>query len=502
MTSSISKTLYNLPVPTADEAERLAYVIIEKYVIRANTKKSCIAVLLKSKELGAKNWISGRDFLNSRKYARAIRDQTKGFGVRHSKYTDTLILDIDSMDLKEKAEQVLGGLQLGYVCIPSGGKGYHYWIKFDSIPARFRSEWGSAGRVITSLGIAIREMISPGGEKIDIRGDGGAVIKLPGWDPYYEKYIVPEGCSTWEQVIAALDQIPINPFSLVEKILPAHAKPRIKPRILNNIAGVGTNCEFQQLLDSVQINPGSTNDLSLLFVTSAFRAGMSPESIIALAKDFYEKRCAAGTWGARAPLDDWLRRVKSRIDWRLKQQYNLQINKARITDYDIKWVRTQNIHTNDAKFLLLHLVMSRNSNGGTYFLSMATAEKYGISSRSFRSRLVHFSNIIHRARRGERWTYENTECTNRKPFASEYQMDEPPLKGFDVEWNVFEDLLGLVTNPHPLIGGAQNCTDTETGEISPAPAELDSDVLSPHTAIEIEKPNRGKKRRKKIPVTC
>jgi hypothetical protein len=360
------------------------------------------------------------------------------------RYTDTLIIDLDKPDLKLRTEDVLSQSGLNFITIPSGGKGFHYWIKFEPMPYKLIANYGSAGQVIKELGNHIRQLIIPDGKGIDIRGDGAMIIKLPGWDPFYEKYIIPEGCSTWDEVNDTLDAIPINPSCTIETTLKRHKPKKQKHTLSPSPNTIQNYPSMKSWLNTVPISEGSTNDLSFEFVKRCRLSNLPIETVELIAQEFYEQRTTEGTWGARANLNDWLGRVRSRARWWYANFEPHTFLNITIYESDIAWVRSISKYRKDPRFLLLHLIHARLSGGERYFLSMPRAAAHGISNGGFRSAIRRFADIIVTVKRGEKGTKIKTEKGIRSALATEFRMTIPLPEGQTVEWKTFDELVDMV----------------------------------------------------------
>ena len=390
---------------------------------------------------GTKRWISNCQFLNTPALINSILTRSKGYGISHKVYTDTLILDIDNPNLVPKVFAVLHQIGLQSTLTIESGRpgGLHLWIKFDSIPRHLIFEYGSAQLVIKTLGAIVKAKITATGG-IDIRGDGGSVIAIPGsWSPFSKCYLWQPGCSSWDTFIEYLRTVPdrLNSGALITRIIPA-CTGEVPARSSTHTDG------FHEWLAGQSVEQGETNDFTLDLVTAGFRSKISPDLILDAAMKFH----SGDNFNGRSDGRDFESRLTNRINWRLKHAGSFDpLSTRTITAIELEFLQRacDGVTPLQLRFIALMYCCNIQAFGGVFYLSRNQALKFaGVSRGSFNCSLRKFADIVRVVTIGD-----NQPGRHTRRMASTYMVTMPiPLNDAQaepVEFRDFEHLCEMVS---------------------------------------------------------
>ena len=176
--------------------EKAAYLLWEKYILPQNCKAENIGFcVVSSKEGQEKQWIRYTLKKFSHKYfIKALKEGHVCYGVAHNNFSNLLVIDVDDPDSgdEEVIREALCEQGWDFKCFHSG-RGRHFWVFFDDLPGELLYAYGTGMAVMKAVGETFLALYSEKlTDKIDLRGCGNQLIKLPlQYDPYYKWVIMP-----------------------------------------------------------------------------------------------------------------------------------------------------------------------------------------------------------------------------------------------------------------------------------------------------------------------
>ena len=455
----------------ADEEllEKTAKLLWKEYLLPQNCKGENIGFCPSpTKEGQEKKWVRGKLKQFSHTYfLSALREGRLCYGAAHVNFSNLFVIDVDDPDSgdEEVVRKELEKKKWAYKCFHSG-RGRHFWIFFEDLPRNLLRAYGSGPAAMKAIGETFLALHSDKlTDKIDLRGCGNQLIKLPlQYDPYHKWVIMPftdDGVliEDYETAVDYAEMIVRNDSSrLYDWLRRSQRKIKKKliesgecqyPHVESRISLPDVGMSFKDYLDSVQVKPGESNDFIYELIRICYREGILEEQVPALVEELYLRGKQEGRITCKDNLANWLSKARSQA----KTYYSIASSyegseKVVFYESDLEWITRHAQSERDRLFLAIHLWAMKMNKGDIYFLSRPKATEFGISDIQYRTAKKKYEKL------GLLKVVENGKAGSRLPgirgIATKYQLTDIPEE--------YGEILD-VNNPSDLIKALEGDRD-------------------------------------------
>jgi hypothetical protein len=432
--------------------QRAARLIVCEYALPQNFKLRNLGCLSAPDEgSNGKKWIKGfppvllSDIeyrINHQVVADQLRSGKYCLGIAHADFSNLFVLDLDHPGPGD-AEAIMESLtEEGWHFKQfDSGKGRHFWVFFTDLPVKLLSKYKCG---VAAMREVARRFVAKTGDslqgKIDIRGCGKALIKLPlQFDPHYEWVILPfddrgvlitdfadavdfaadirknDSSQLIDWLESHSQKIDEKPEKTAQRS-PALGKPGKKP---------GKEIEVSDWLRSVRVGPGESNDFIRDAVYKCWIAGMSKDETTSVLRKLYDQEHPNGRVTCKDTWPQWRSKIDGQWQWLIGNYEKPRVPKqVEFFEGDLTWIRKHARLEADPLFLGIHLWARRKCGKDVYFLSRPTAKHFGLSAERFRSATRRFrrSGLVEVVSPGRVTNY-----ASHAPRATEYKLTDYPV---------------------------------------------------------------------------
>ena len=449
--------------------ERAAKLLWRDYLLPQNCKGENIGFCPSpTKEGQEKKWIRGTVKKFSHTYfLKALKIGHLCYGSAHTNFSNLFVIDVDDPDSddEEVIRKELEKKKWAYKCFHSG-RGRHFWVFFEDLPRKLLGAYGSGPAAMKAVGETFLALHSDKlTDKIDLRGCGDQLIKLPlQYDPYHKWVIMPftdDGVliEDYDTAVDYAEMIVRNDSSrlydwlrrsqkkIEEKLIESgeYRYPHVGSRI--PLPDMGES--FQEYLDTVKVGPGESNDFIFELVRICYREGILEEQVPELVEELYLRGKQEGRITCKDNLANWLSKARSQA----KKYYGIVSNyespeKVVFYESDLEWITRYAQSERDRLFLAIHLWAMRMNTGDIYFLSRPKATEFGISDIQYRSskRKYEKSGLLKVVENGK----AGSSLPGIRGVATKYQLTDIP----EEDGEILE-----ADNPRDLVKGLEEDRD-------------------------------------------
>jgi len=431
--------------------EKAAKLLWKEYLLPQNCKGENIGFCPAPKKEGQKKqWVRGKHKKFSHyHFIKALEEGHLCYGAAHNHFSNLFVIDVDDPDSGDEAAVREALDQQGWVfkCFHSG-RGRHFWVFFDDLPNDLLGAYGSGVRAMKAVGETFLELHSDKlTDKIDLRGCGNQLIKLPlQYDSYHKWIVMPftdDGVMIEDYEIAVdySAMIVRNDSSKLLQWLNTSYKKTMKSKLESEDKQVPDGVQskyhpdvgesFQEFLDKVQVSPGESNDFIFNLVKLCHREGLNEHDIPQLVENLYNKGTVTGRITCKDYLAEWLSKAKAQA----KKYYSLMADHepsegVKFYRSDLDWLSEHAQTERDRLFLAIHLWALRMNSGDEYFLSRPKATEFGITDIQYRSAKKKFekSGLIRVVKNGK----AQSKLPGLRGLATKYQITELPEEGEEI----------------------------------------------------------------------
>jgi len=441
--------------------EKTAKLLWKEYLLPQNCKGENIGFCPAPKEEGQKKlWIRGKHKKFSHyHFIRALEEGHLCYGAAHNHFSNLFVIDVDDPDSgdEEAIREALDNQGWSFKCFHSG-RGRHFWVFFDDLPNNLLGAYGSGVRAMKAVGETFLAIHSDKlTDKIDLRGCGNQLIKLPlQYDPYHKWIVMPftdDGVliEDFEIAVDYAGMIVRNDSSKLLEWLKRSQKKIEKKKVESGVimgphprnktlyADVGES--FQEYLSTVTVGPGESNNFIYNLVKLCRKEGLNESEIPQLVENLYLTGMVQGRITCKDYLADWLSKANSQA----KKYYSLMTDYVpsegvKFYESDLDWIAKHAVSDRDRLFLAIHLWALKMNSGDVYYLSRPKATEFGISDIQYRSAKKKYEKS------GLLKVVKNGKAQSRLPglrgLATKYQLTDIP--------EVCDEVLE-VSNPRELV---------------------------------------------------
>ncbi len=427
--------------------EKAAYLLWKHYLLPQNCKGENMGFCPTPKEEGQqKQWVRGTLTKFSHYYiVKALNEGHLCYGAAHTNFSNLFVIDVDDPDSgdEEVIREALLKKKWSFKCFHSG-RGRHFWVFFDELPGNLLGAYGSGVDAMKAIGETFLALLADKlTDKIDLRGCGNQLIKLPlQYDPFHKWVIMPftdDGVliENYEIAVEYAEMIVRNDSSKLHEWL-RRSQKKIENKCLESginqvpypgkkeqLPDVGES--FQEYLNTVIVGPGESNDFIYELVRMCWREGINEEEIPQLVENLYLKGTLQGRITCKDYLCDWLSKARSQS----KKYYSIVADyepSERVLFYksDLEWISKYAQSERDRLFLAIHLWALRMNTGNEYFLSRPKATEFGITDIQYRSSKKKYekSGLLKVVRNGK----AGSRLPGLRGIATKYQLCDIPEK--------------------------------------------------------------------------
>lgn len=425
--------------------EKAAKLLWKEYLLPQNCKGENMGFCPAPKEEGQKKqWIRGKyKKFSHYHFVKAIREGHLCYGAAHNNFSNLFVIDVDDPDSgdEEVIREALLKKKWTFKCFHSG-RGRHFWVFFDDLPGNLLGAYGSGVRAMKAVGETFLKLNSEHlTNKIDLRGCGNQLIKLPlQYDPYHKWIVMPftdDGVliEDFELAVEYAGMIVRNDSRELLEWLKRSQKKLQKKQIEADVGQVRNpdkNIQlpdigesFQEHLDKVQVGPGESNDFIFNLVRLCWKEGLNEKDIPQLVENLYVKGTITGRITCKDYLAEWMSKARAQA----KKYYSIvgdyeSSEEVKFYKSDLNWISKHALTERDRLFLAIHLWALRMNSGNEYFLSRPKAIEFGITDIQYRSAKKKFEES------GLLKVVKNGKAQSRLPglrgIATKYQLTDIP----------------------------------------------------------------------------
>ena len=444
--------------------EDAAYLLWEHYLLPQNCKPENIGFCPAPRsESEPKLWVRGKlNTFSHKLFCEAMRKGHLCYGAAHTRFSNLFVIDVDDPDSGDEQviREELDKQGWSFKCFHSG-RGRHFWVFFADLPRKLLVAYGSGVSAMKAVGETFLKLHADKlTDKIDLRGCGNQLIKLPlQYDPYHKWVILPfsdDGVliEDYELAVEYAGNIVRNdPGNLMEWL-------QRSQKNLQTVSMVGDAMEhsepapqvdyrdikgnFRDYLDTVQVGPGESNDFIFQLVRHCWREGIAEDDIPKLVENLYLRGKYEGRVTCRDYQSQWVSKAKSQA----KTYYGIMAEfkpsrEAAFYASDLDWLARHARSERDRLFLAIHLWAYRMNDGAEYFLSRPKAIKFGISDIQYRSAKKKFEKmgLLIEVQKGK----AGSSLPGIRGIATKYKFSmEPESCGEILKTSDPRDLVGLL----------------------------------------------------------
>jgi hypothetical protein len=430
--------------------EKVAIIILESYILPQNCKGKNIGFCLPIEDGQPKKWIFGKLKSFSHKcLVKAIKEGHLCYGSAHADFSNLFVIDVDDPDSGDEQviREALEEQGWSFKCFHSG-RGRHFWVFFDALPRKLLGAYDSGVGAMKAVGGTFLDLYADElTDKIDLRGCGNQLIKLPlQYDPYHKWVIMPftdDGVliEDYELAVEYTEMISRNDSSgLLEWLQRSQMKIQKQdlkscfdnlPQRNKASDSIKPGDSFEEYLNSVRVGPGESNNFMYEFVKLCWREGMSEKQIPVVVENLYTMGKNQGRITCKDTLQQWLSKAKSQA----KKYYVIVGDYSGIKDVkfyqsDLEWISSNAESERDRLFLAIHLWAFRMNEGAEYFLSRPKAVEFGISDIQYRSAKKKYEKrgLLIEVKKGKR----GSSLPGIRGIATKYRFSIEPVSSGEV----------------------------------------------------------------------